>query len=142
MNGKQLSKNQFELFLKEDFISFFMSPEYEKQFSPDKSRTNTAIAQLERSSKRLSSSPSRSKSKPTDMKERFIQEENNRLEEPLAMASMQTLNTHHGAWTNREEMWALEDKRLLFSTKTLNETVEWIEVIEQIMNEQLNYFWN
>ena len=43
---------------------------------------------------------------------------------------MQTLNTHNGAWTNREEMWILEDRRLLFSTKSDAATNEWIEVLE------------
>jgi hypothetical protein len=31
---------------------------------------------------------------------------------------MPTLNTRNGAWSNREEMWVLEDRRLLFATKT------------------------
>ena len=45
--GKELSKHQFEFFLKEDFIDYFLSPGYERHFSPDGKRFNIAIKQLE-----------------------------------------------------------------------------------------------
>jgi hypothetical protein len=45
-------------------------------------------------------------------------EEENKLEDPLSSAAMSTLNTKNGAWSNREEVWVLEDRRLLFATKT------------------------
>jgi len=61
-------------------------------------------------------------------------EEENKLEEPLSQSAMSTLNTHNGAWTNREEMWVLEDRRLLFATKTDGATQEWVEVIDQLVN--------
>lgn len=48
---------------------------------------------------------------------------------------MNTLNTQNGAWTNREEMWVLEDRRLLFSTKTDEATDEWVDVFTQLINE-------
>ena len=86
-------------------------------FSPEKSTKSTTF------------SPS------PEVKEKFMKEEENRLEEPLSVASMTTLNTHGGAWTNRNEMWILEDKRLLFTTLSDELTTEWIEVFEQIMNE-------
>lgn len=41
--NKELAKHTFEFFLKEDFIDFFLSPAYERQFSPDGKRYNTAI---------------------------------------------------------------------------------------------------
>ena len=41
--AKELAKHQFELFLKEDFIDYFLSPAYERHFSPDGKRINTAI---------------------------------------------------------------------------------------------------
>lgn len=65
-----------------------------------------------------------------DLKEKYLKEEENQLEEPLLYAAMNTLNTHHGAWTNREEMWILEDRRLLFSTKTDMASGEWVEVLD------------
>jgi len=49
--------------------------------------------------------------------------------------AMQSLNTHNGAWTNREEMWTLEDKRLLFATKTDASTTEWMEVLDSLIND-------
>lgn len=55
---------------------------------------------------------------------------------------MSTLNTRNGAWTNREEMWTLEDKRLLFTTKSDQATSEWIEVLEQLINNQFNNLSN
>jgi len=52
-----------------------------------------------------------------NIKEKYIMEEENKLEEPLSSAAMPSLNTHNGAWTNREEVWIFEDRRLLFATK-------------------------
>lgn len=65
-----------------------------------------------------------------NLKEKYIQEEDNKLEEPLNDMAMQSLNTHNGAWTNREEMWVLEDRRLLFATKTDGTSSEWVEVLD------------
>ena len=48
---------------------------------------------------------------------------------------MLTLNTHNGAWTNREETWIMEDKRMLFATKTDVATTEWVEVFDQLVAE-------
>lgn len=52
-----------------------------------------------------------------NIKERFILEEENRGEEPLGQAAMQSLNTHGGAWSNRAGMWPLSERRLIFSCK-------------------------
>lgn len=57
-------------------------------------------------------------------------EEEGKLEEPLSSASMSTLNTHNGAWTNREEKWTIEDKKMLFTTKSDQATSEWIDVLD------------
>ena len=70
-----------------------------------------------------------SKKSGLDLKEKLKKVEENQLEEPLSYASMNSLNTHQGAWTNREEMWILEDRRLLFATKTDMATNEWVEVL-------------
>ena len=51
---------------------------------------------------------------------------------------MATLNTHNGAWSNREEMWVLEDRRLLFATKTDIATQEWTEVLDQLIHDEVN----
>jgi hypothetical protein len=48
---------------------------------------------------------------------------------------MESVNTHGGAWTNREEMWIIEDRRLLFATKNDGASNEWIEVLDQVINE-------
>ena len=39
----ELAKHQFELFLKEDFVEYYLSSVYEKHFSPDGKRVNTGI---------------------------------------------------------------------------------------------------
>ena len=44
--GMELVKHQFEFFLKEDFIEGFLSPEYERNFSVNGTRVNTAIQML------------------------------------------------------------------------------------------------
>lgn len=49
---------------------------------------------------------------------------------------MNSLNTHYGAWTNREEMWILEDRRLLFATKTDMATAEWVDVLSQLTEDK------
>ena len=43
-----LSKNQFELFLKEDFVDYYLSAVYEKHFSPNGKRINMGIKFLEK----------------------------------------------------------------------------------------------
>jgi hypothetical protein len=55
---------------------------------------------------------------------------------------MSTLNTHNGAWTNREEMWTIEDKKMLFTTKSDQSTSEWIEVLDQLLNNEISNFCN
>jgi hypothetical protein len=55
---------------------------------------------------------------------------------------MESLNTHNGAWTNREEMWILTDRRLLFATKSYTASSEWVEVLDQLVNEQVNNLSN
>lgn len=70
------------------------------------------------------------------MKEKYIKEEENTLEEPLRDAAMNTLNTKEGAWTNREEMWILKDRLLLFATKTDLATGEWVEVLNQLIEDK------
>ena len=69
-------------------------------------------------------------------------EEENRLEEPLNEAAMASLNTHNGAWTNREGMWILEDRRLLFATKATISTTEWVEVFEQLIDDKADNLCN
>lgn len=76
------------------------------------------------------------KSKELDLKEKYLLEEENMLDEPLKYAAMDTLNTKQGAWTNREEMWILEDRRLLFATKTDLASGEWVEVLDQLINDK------
>ena len=75
------------------------------------------------------------KRNPLDIVEKFKKEEENQLEEPLTYAAMESLNTHNGAWTNREEMWILTDRRLLFATKSYTASSEWVEVLDQLVNE-------
>jgi lipase chaperone LimK len=127
--------------LEEDFLDYFLSPLYEKHFSPDGKRINTAIQQLEKKElKKNQASPN--KRDVLNIKDKYIMEEENRLEEPLSNASMSTLNTHYGALTNREEMWILEDRRLLFATKTDIATQEWTEVLDSVVNDKVSNLCN
>jgi len=82
LKSKEIAKFQFELFLKEDFIEYFMSPIYEKHFTPDGSRINTGIKHLEDKERKKSSSPS--KKDILNLKDKFRMEEENKLEEPLS----------------------------------------------------------
>lgn len=38
--GKELQKNMFEIFLKDDFLDLFLRPDYEQLFAPDTRRRN------------------------------------------------------------------------------------------------------
>ena len=134
--AEQLSKHQFELFLEQDFVNFYLSHLYEKNFSPDGKRINTGIQYLEKI-ERQKNKYSPSKKSQMDMKEKFMKEEQDLLEEPLTYAAMNTLNTKEGAWTNREEMWILQDRRLLFATKSVAATTEWMEVLDQLIADKL-----
>lgn len=108
---------------------------YEKHFSVDGKRINTGIKFLEKNgSINRKFSPSK-KGVNLNLQEKYLKEEENQLEEPLLHAAMNTLNTHQGAWTNREEMWILEDRRLLFATKTDLASSEWSNVLQQLINE-------
>lgn len=70
-----------------------MSPFYEKNFCPEGKRINTAIKFLEtKDQKRKSSSPM--KNNALNLKDMYILQEENKLDEPLSQASMSTLNTH------------------------------------------------
>jgi hypothetical protein len=51
------------------------------------------------------------------MKDLFIAEDENRGIEPLKQAAMQSLNTHGGAWSNRQGQWPVSERRLIFSSK-------------------------
>lgn len=131
----ELAKHQFELFLKEDFVNYYLSSVYEKHFCPDGKRINTGIQFLEKNEERKKQfSPS--KKSNLDLKEKYLNGEENQLQEPLSYAAMDTLNTKQGAWTNREEMWILEDRRLLFSTKTDLTSGEWVEVLDQLVSDK------
>jgi hypothetical protein len=116
-------------------VNYYLSSVYENTFSQDGKRINSGIYFLEKNQERKRNfSPS--KKSGLDMKEKLRRVEENNLEEPLAHASMTSLNTHYGAWTNREEMWILEDRRLLFATKTDMATAEWVEVLSQLMEDK------
>jgi hypothetical protein len=122
-------------------VNFYLSSVYEKNFSADGKRVNTGIQFLEKNlEKKRGFSPS--KKSGLDLKEKLRKVEENTLEEPLSHASMNSLNTHQGAWSNREEMWILEDRRLLFATKTDMATGEWVEVLKQLMDDKPQFLSN
>lgn len=114
---------------------------YERNFSPNGQRINTGIQYLEKMEKKKKKfSPS--KKNPLDIIEKFRKEEENQLDDPLLYAAMETLNTHNGAWTNREEKWIITDRRLLFATKSFTASSEWVEVLDNLVNEHVNNLSN
>ena len=109
--GHDLAKNMFEIYLKEDFLDIFLRSDYEQLFAPDTKRRNHIKKQIERESK-IYSSPSKK-----NVKELYQSEMDNKPEEPLKQAAMSTLNTHSGAWSNRQGMWPLSDRKMIFAAK-------------------------
>eukprot|EP00350_Pseudokeronopsis_sp_OXSARD2_P007157 CAMPEP_0170547380 /NCGR_PEP_ID=MMETSP0211-20121228/5773_1 /TAXON_ID=311385 /ORGANISM="Pseudokeronopsis sp., Strain OXSARD2" /LENGTH=156 /DNA_ID=CAMNT_0010852395 /DNA_START=643 /DNA_END=1116 /DNA_ORIENTATION=- len=138
--SKELSKHLFEFFLKEDFVDYFLSPAYERQFCPDGKRYNTAIEFLEKNQQKRKNSPS--KKEGMNLKEKYLLEEENKLDDVLSGSAMASLNTKNGAWTNREEKWVLEDRRLLFATKSDVASTEWVEILDQLINKGANNLTN
>jgi hypothetical protein len=65
---------------------------YEKHFSQNGSRINKGIQALEKNQKKKSLSPQKTVS--LTIKEKFIKDEDNQLEEPLSGLAMESLNTH------------------------------------------------
>lgn len=126
--------------MQEDFIDYFLSPAYERQFCPDGKRYNTAIEALEKNQNKRKSSPS--KKEALNLKEKYILDEENRLEDVLSHSAMPTLNTKNGAWTNREEKWVLEDRRLLFSTKSDIASQEWVEILDKLIHNEYDFLSN
>lgn len=100
------------------------------------------IKYLEKKDQGKKFSPGKKSGATQDLKEKYRKEEENTLEEPLSYAAMNTLNTHQGAWSNREEMWILEDRRLLFATKSITATGEWVEVLDQVLHEKIDNLSN
>ena len=50
---------------------------------------------------------------------------------------MPSLNTHGGAWSNRQGMWPLAERRLVFTSKKEIVTQQWLENFNLLLN-QLN----
>ena len=121
-----------------------MTSSYDKHFSPDGSRYNRAIYMTEKfgseSGHKRGFSPAKSNRRGATVMDRFLKDQKNDLEEPLAESAMETLNTHSGAWTNREEVWVIEERRLLFSTLNVESTNKWIEVLEALVTGNKSYF--
>jgi hypothetical protein len=59
-----------------------MTPNYEKNFSPDKKRTNSAMLHLEERNQKKFHSPY--KNSKIDIKQKFLLEEEGKLDEPLS----------------------------------------------------------
>ncbi len=96
---------------------------------------------MERDQQKPSKGFSPARKQGLDLKTKFILEEENKLEDPLSTASMSTLNSKNGSWTNREEIWVLKDRRLLFATLSGSATDEWTDVLNDLMEGKLDKFY-
>jgi hypothetical protein len=129
--------NQFEIYLKDDFIDYFMTSSYDKNFSPDGTRYNRAIYMTEKYGQdpghKRGFSPCKNDKKGATLMDRFKDDQNNLVPDVLKESAMSTLDTKQGAWSNREEQWVIEERRLLFSTLNHESTNTWIEVLEALV---------
>lgn len=62
-------------------------------------------------------------------------EDENRGEERLKTAAMQSLNTHGGAWSNRQGTWPLSERRLIFASKKEIVSEQWMENLIKAVTE-------
>ena len=94
--AQSLSKNMFEIFLKDDFLDIFLRHDYERLFCP--SGVNRASISLKGARERRKSQMNSAKNTPPKkkLKELYIPEDDfeNKPDEPLSGFAMQTLNTH------------------------------------------------
>jgi hypothetical protein len=60
----------------------------------------------------MNSSPSKK-----NIKDLYLLEDDNRPEEPLKYSAMASLNTHGGAWSNRQGQWPISERRMIFACK-------------------------
>lgn len=68
-----------------------------------------------------------------NIKDLYHAEEENHPEEPLKGAAMSTLNTHGGAWSNRQGMWPISERRMIFSCKKEIVTQQWLENLSALL---------
>ncbi|CDW84418.1 UNKNOWN [Stylonychia lemnae] len=127
--GQELQKNMFEIYLKDDFLDIFLRSDYEQLFAPDTKRRNHILQQIERESKNYSSPGKK------NLKELYQSEMENKPEEPLKQAAMSTLNTHSGAWSNRQGMWPLSDRKMIFACKKEIVTKQWLDNLIAVAND-------
>lgn len=165
--GNYLS-NQFEIYLKGDFLDMFLSPEYEvklnqkgnelsnnhhhhhrdsHQHSPGKVSTfsHTHSTPHDRNSsprKMRPSSPGKvreNNGKAHDMNQLEMKQRYRFLEEGIHARNLddnlaKSVNTQ-GAWSNREEEWYFNNKRMLFSTKGAEISDQWVEKLNALVTE-------
>lgn len=48
---------------------------------------------------------------------------------------MSTLNTHSGAWSNRQGMWPLSDRKMIFAAKKEIVTQQWLDNLIAVVND-------
>ena len=49
--------------------------------------------------------------------------------------AMQSLNTHTGAWSNRQGMWPLSERKLVFACKKEIVTQQWLDNFAAVFRE-------
>jgi len=152
---KDLLKNKFEIFLKEDFLDYFLQTDYDKKAlgphhhvegSPGRSSPSKAGGDAMYSSKmsHSSSSPTKQKSNPkgsfgADMspdakKKKFRDGETGQKESMLQSKHMKTVNTQ-AAWSNREEDIYFNNKRLILAAKNSDVVDQWVEKLNSLVTE-------
>ncbi len=68
-----------------------------------------------------------------NIKELFMAEDENKPEEPLKQAAMASLNTHGGAWSNRQGQWPLNERKMIFSCKKEIVTQQWLDNLRAVV---------
>lgn len=69
-----------------------------------------------------------------EMKDRFIALEEGHYVHKLSQGHMKTVDTN-GAWSNREEEWFFNNKRLLLAAKSAEVVDQWIEKLSGLVTE-------
>jgi hypothetical protein len=155
--------NQFEIFLKNDFIDYYVNLEIDRQNNspqrvPKMSRDSVPQTQNFNSISQGASTLGVPQQRPSavaaspfkvrdldgkthkmnqeEMHERFVNEEDG--EQVMSKKNIYTKALmQKDAWTNREEVWYFSNKRLLFSAKYPEVVDKWVESLGALVTEEI-----
>ena len=134
--------NQFEIFLKDDFLPLYLQANYEAIMQGTVRPESAKINHLGNPTKQLSSSSNgdgpgeqADNLEAAQMIAKFRAFQDNERVDHLAQKSAKNISTQ-GSWSNREEEWYFINKRLLFATQSSHAADTWVLNLNELLAQQ------